>query len=395
MAQKAQKLFAVRYGERPEEVLIQPFGHEIPAEGAGSVGPAFFSVSPDGKVFYIVISGHMSDETGTIGAKIKSYDVRGRFIRNVDIEQFIGTPGGGVEIGKKGEIIIKGSSDLTLSELVIDSQGAYYVKYESGSDPSDCKYRYALRCLNPDGTLNKPLSETLNRSLLDACRQGFRGGLADVTRTGTVCLVGRINQEEFLCSIKPSGQIEYTKLDMHEELLIDIYNEKIYMLLFEGDYVNVFGYSIDAKKINNKFKQQSFEKVKIKVYDLVRRTSYEYEIPYGGKPDAEQAHMLRPIFATVDGRGHMYIQAQDRELKMREIRDYEVFGEFRVTYPHYILEYDKEGRKVRLCAEIEYPSYGGLYAVGRFWDVDRSGNLYYLRWTQKGVEVWMVPASKP
>ncbi len=395
MAQKAQKLFAVRYSERPEEVFIQPFGHEIPAEGEASVCPSFFRVSPDGRVFYIVIEGPMSGETGVVSAKVKSYDIRGHLIRNVDIEHFMKSPGGGVEIGEKGEIIIKGSGELVRRELMIDTRGAYYVMYESGSAPSDCKYRYALRCLNPDGTLDKPLSETLNTSLLHACRQGFRGRLTGVTGTRTVCLVGRINHEEFLCLIEPFEQIKYIRLDIHEELIIDKYNKKIYTLLFKGDPIRVSGYNILAKEVRENDKTLSFEKIKIKVYDLTRNTSNEYELPYGGKPDAEQARMVRPKFATVDGRGHMYIQAQDRNLKVREIRDDEEFLEFRLTYPHYILEYDKEGRKVRLCAEIEYPSYGGLYTAERFWDVDRSGNLYYLRWTQKGIEVWMVSASKP
>jgi|GEM_PF-3908506 len=382
MAQTARKLFSVRYGERPHEILFRPWGFHVPAEGEASIGPYRFQVDPEGKVFYIIIR--------TLdGVRINIYDFKGKFIKDMDIKHSVKQ--NGYEIDKKGVIIIKGSGEYDLKALFLDPQGRCYLHYIDYV--GDCRYKHKLICLERSGNENATISKSLNEALLLACKQGFDGQLIGVTAQGRVCFWGYLNNDRYLLCISSSGNSEYIKANVSPcKIIIDISNERVYQLKQIGEIVSTFGYNINSEKTKISINAVRFDKVKVKVYEIDRRSSYEYELLPKDKPKREQEELVGLAHAAVDGRGHLYLQMRERELKMREIENPQI-GDFRVTYPHHVLEYDPRGKRMRTCAKVEYPSYGGILGVETFWDVDRVGNLYYLRWTETALEVWMVPVA--
>lgn len=69
------------------------------------------------------------------------------------------------------------------------------------------------------------------------------------------------------------------------------------------------------------------------------------------------------------------------------------FGDMYVS-PRRILEYDSAGRFVGVRCQVYCPHFMGPEGPKSYWDVDAEGNIYYLKWTTKGVEVWKSPVKK-
>lgn len=148
----------------------------------------------------------------------------------------------------------------------------------------------------------------------------------------------------------------------------------------------VDGRFIESKIINYCGRQ-------IQVYDLLtRRRVLEYQLPASGLLSTEEknagdayGHLL------IDGRGHHYVEVipNGSEWQLLETE----FGNMYVS-PRLVLEYDASGQFVGVRGKVYCPYFSGVESgMKRYWDVDTVGNLYYLKWTKDGVEVWLSPAK--
>ncbi len=132
---------------------------------------------------------------------------------------------------------------------------------------------------------------------------------------------------------------------------------------------------------------------RIEVYSLrERKRVREYTLPASGQLSADETRVgesSAPI--RLDGRGHHYVEViPDRsEWKLLQTN----FGDMYVS-PRLILEYDHAGRFVGVRCQVYCPHFMGLEGPKSYWDVDAEGNIYYLKWTNKGVEVWKSPVQK-
>lgn len=132
---------------------------------------------------------------------------------------------------------------------------------------------------------------------------------------------------------------------------------------------------------------------KIEVYNLqTRKPVRQYQLPASGQLSPEEKNAGEAYTALrMDGRGHHYVEVVPNGAE-RQILETE-FGKMEVS-PRLILEYDASGQFVGVRGKVYCPIfYGVVFGDMAYWDVDNAGNLYYLKWTKNGVEVWLSPAT--
>lgn len=95
--------------------------------------------------------------------------------------------------------------------------------------------------------------------------------------------------------------------------------------------------------------------------------------------------------ARLDGQGRLYLLGHLPEMRDYTIRvvgyDYPIV----VTAGYQIVRFKADGQYDRVMAQLKIPTEWG--SPDRYWDVDDSGNLYYLQFTSEGVEIRKVPSK--
>ncbi|CUU04543.1 hypothetical protein GBSOP10_10359 [Armatimonadetes bacterium GBS] len=147
----------------------------------------------------------------------------------------------------------------------------------------------------------------------------------------------------------------------------------------------------DDQKVTRKL--PNYGGYRIEVYSLrERKRVREYTLPASGQLSAEEKRVgVSGAPVRMDGRGHHYVEVIPDRSEWKRLRTN--FGDMYVS-PRRILEYDHAGRFVGVRCQVHRPHFMGPEGPKSYWDVDAEGNIYYLKWTNKGVEVWKSPVQK-
>ncbi|CUU38363.1 MAG: hypothetical protein K6U12_05190 [Armatimonadetes bacterium] len=93
--------------------------------------------------------------------------------------------------------------------------------------------------------------------------------------------------------------------------------------------------------------------------------------------------------ARMDERGRLYLPGAKTERALRPLR-LNQSDELELLDGYVVARFLPDGRFEGIVAEIAIPTYH--CHPRQLWDIDSVGNLYFLKFTETGVEVWMVPA---
>ncbi|GBC93512.1 hypothetical protein HRbin15_02003 [bacterium HR15] len=352
-----QRLFAVPYGTARGAIYINIFPGKPEYEPPLVEGPSGLLVAPDGSRIVIVEWRHDS-ETYKIVEELLIYDRSGKFINKIHTveEQFI-------DEEDKDRLPSLGLIDCIVYGLN--------------------KYIYIVKCdkilvYNDQGVFLDTLSNTYMRAA-----QGYEPLRKRIKSSSTPVIIG----------VDEKGTIYF---DLEDEIItIDTEGKR--------SWVSTPSKGIDARlasdrgvllMLDAKLSHEKFSGI----YEIWVASDGRLKAIGNVPANTKIVEQLKQSYTTYLWKralssGQTYWRSYRKELKITKVTT--IYGNLDII-ANDIIVFDRTGH---IRAEVPYFAAGDTPPVGHgsvlYWDIDAQGNIYYLRWAEKALEVWWVPIRTP
>jgi len=131
--------------------------------------------------------------------------------------------------------------------------------------------------------------------------------------------------------------------------------------------------------------EPAFAPLDVIVYDGNGQEVRRFRLPAGGINQVEQSLCVGLEASKVDGGGRIYIVEEPRRLDWVKVEN-----TFEVLKYYVVMGYDGQGNRIGVRAVYNKPRYG-RGQLRQIWDVDQTGNIYYLEFKPDHLNVMMAP----
>lgn len=340
------RLFSLTYDNEPGQIEVTfPTG----AEGEIGSGPSDFKVAWDGSAFYFANAG--TNEKGK--QQVKVFNRQGQLIRAL-------------------------ASNLErLDWLAITPTGVIYLMTPQGDGA-------AFEVFSEQGQRQTEQARTLEAAVkgLDL---GIHFFTTDVTGNLYTGIIMESDHRLRIVRITPTGQTKVLPGGA-----IDRQNGFIFQMELaqpaQSVTQEVYGYGEDGTlTLFHRSEEPTFTPLNVIVTDIEGKELRRFRVPAGDLDLVEQSLCISLEPDKVDGRGHLYIVGEPRQLRWVKVGDgLEVLRYF------VVMEYDGQGNRIGVRAVYSEPNYG-TGRLRQIWDVDKDGNVYYLDFKSDRLDVMMAP----
>ncbi len=330
---RAVSLFSLYYGEAADRI-----GVYIPpeAEGEGEVvaGPSYFTVARDGTLWF----------ADAVNNQVKQFDRTGRLLRRIKTRlPHISA----LSVDANGYVYVYNGGDSQFE--VFDSQAQPLPQIAQ-------RFNQAVRTLGPLVALID-LRVDANGNLYGQTFLKGQEVTVKITSSGQV-------------TILPPGEVDYRGRIWEGQRL-------------EDRMSSVRVYKPDGQLLTT-YTGPAFVVKQFTVYDTTGHAIRRFIVPSTGLSQLEQS--LSEITSyRVGEQEHLYLMASSLTLQWEN-----VVGRLKVLRWYVILEYDNQGNRIGVRAVLSKPNFHGVM-VDRLWDVDQTGNVYYLDLKADHLDVMMAP----